>query len=68
MSIPFKIGDRVKMTNEAKRNFTSRRGSPNGEVRGAVVSLIPEREIVRVKRDDCKVAESWHWKFWELES
>lgn len=62
MSAPLKVGDRVQMTPEGLR--LNGRGIG---LRGVVVSIQPDRETVRIKREGMKALQTWHWQFWQLE-
>lgn len=66
MNAPLKVGDRVQMTSEGLRMFKTRTGD-DVLLRGVVVTVYPNCEMVKVKREGVKVNESWHWKFWQLE-
>lgn len=52
MSVPFKVGDRVKMTAEAVRSFAPMRKGAGSC--GVVENVYPDREQIKVKRDEVK--------------
>ena len=53
-----KIGDRVAMTREAQRQFSSHHSKT-----GVVVGIRPWARL-RVRRDGIKQAETWHESYW----
>ena len=65
MSVPFKIGDRVKMTQEGMRLFATK-VVEGREIQGTVRAVDRDSHQVKVERDGLKVKENWHWKFWEI--
>lgn len=58
----FRIGDRVKLTPLGRSKGLLRRSTDTGTVRGFGRQPL----MVRVQRDGCKAAETWHYAFWEL--
>ncbi len=62
MTIPFKVGDRVRMTTHFRESLQRVKwGSHYGEV----MAVIPETSIVKVKRDGLKTVQEYHWGLWE---
>jgi hypothetical protein len=58
----FKPGDRVKMTDEARRMF---RGTKRTS--GTVLRIIGQGKYVVIVRDGLKTEDSWALDFWEKE-
>ena len=62
----FRVGDRVSMTHEAKRQLGMRRHYSEDRVTvGTVVGFCRGDALVRVLRDGYARRETYHLKFWE---